>query len=494
VSVPPSASLPTDAGPRARARDDHHRLYVPSRVIGAVLMATLAAFQRWDGEDVPVPLSTLLALFFAWPVVMYALHVPFPSNRAADWLQLLDGVAMGALLGATRTQAYLLFFVGYIFSATAIGGAAAGAAATVLASGTCVIVLLATGASLELHATLSHADIAALVGFAVYALFIAALGFVTRGKLVRTRRALDALSRDLESRVEERTQAVASANAAISRFVPREFLQALGHDDVTSARLGQATAREVTVLFADIRDFTSLSERMSPEETFRFLNGCLSRLGPHIRAQSGFVDKYIGDAIMALFPNGPADAVRAALAMQRELRGASVGNAPVTIGVGIHVGRVIMGTIGEEQRFEATVISDAVNLTARLESLTKQLGCAMLVSGEVFARLSGEDRSDVRSLGTFVVKGRSQAVSVFELFGADPERTREVKRAHAKPLADALALHAEGRAREALAIVAPLAEARPDDPPLAWWTERIRREADELVPPSGRGVVTLEEK
>ena len=107
----------------------------------------------------------------------------------------------------------------------------------------------------------------------------------------------------LESRVAERTAALASTNAAIQRFVPREFLHALGHDDVTTTKLGDATAKSITVLFADIRNFTSSSEGMTPEATFAFLNACLSKLGPHVRAQSGFIDKYIGDAIMAPFPS-----------------------------------------------------------------------------------------------------------------------------------------------------------------------------------------------
>ena len=154
-------------------------------------------------------------------------------------------------------------------------------------------------------------------------------------------------------------------------------LNELGHEDVTTAKLGDAASRHVTVLFADIRNFTSMSERMSPAETFAFLNACLSRIGPHIRANGGFVDKYIGDAIMALFPRDPSDAVRAAVAMQAEVRASNARHPerpPVAIGVGIHVGDVMMGTIGEAERFEATVISDSVNLTSSLDTLTKHLG------------------------------------------------------------------------------------------------------------------------
>ena len=233
-----------------------------------------------------------------------------------------------------------------------------------------------------------------------------------------------------QNRVADRTAELAATNDAIRRFVPREFLHALGHDDVTTTKLGDATARSITVLFADIRNFTSSSEGMSPEETFAFLNGCLSKLGPHVRAQSGFVDKYIGDAIMALFPRDPSDAVRAAIAMQEELRRTNEeagGRVPLAIGVGVHVGRVMMGTIGEAERFEATVISDAVNLTARLESLTKQLGCAVLISEEVHATLGADVRAHTRRLGTFLVKGKAQAVTLHEVFASDAAALREAK-------------------------------------------------------------------
>ena len=490
-------AAPTDstaARVRSKQRADHHRLYLPSRVFAAAVLVALVAFQRWDGEPLPVPTWALAGFFATWPVVMYALRLPFPSNRAADRLQLLDGLAMGALLGATRAQAFLMFFVGYIFSATFVGGSMAGVASMVISCASCALTLMVSGGELRLHRDISHADVAAIVAFVLYAFFLATLGFRSRAKLIETKRELNALSRELESRVEDRTRAVASANAAISRFVPREFLQALGHDDVTTTKLGQATARDVTVLFADIRNFTSLSERMSPEETFRFLNGCLSRLGPHIRAQSGFVDKYIGDAIMALFPNSPADAVRAALAMQREVGMGSSDGPSVTVGIGVHVGRVMMGTIGEEQRFEATVISDTVNVTARLESLTKQIGCTMLVSREVFEHLDPLTRLDARMVGSFAVKGKSKPVTLVEVFAGDAQALRTKKRAHAKPLEAAIAFHAETRVVEALDAIAALGAEDPEDLPLAGWCVRLRREIEATQTAGVGGVIVLDEK
>ncbi len=323
--------------------------------------------------------------------------------------------------------------------------------------------------------------------------------FAATKRVIGAREEIRALAASLDGRVRERTAALAATNAAIQRFVPREFLHALGHDDVTTTKLGDATSKSITVLFADIRNFTSSSEGMTPEETFAFLNGCLSKLGPHVRAQSGFVDKYIGDAIMALFPREPGDAVRAAVAMQDEVRRSNElapGRTPLAIGVGIHIGRVMMGTIGEEERFEATVISDAVNLTARLESLTKQLGCSVLISEEVYATLDADLRSHTRRLGTFVVKGKAQPVTLYEVFASDSEALRETKSRTRVRFDAMLEAFATERLEAALAIASELRDACPNDGPANWWFMRLVKESatgDEGVP-SSRGIVRLDEK
>ena len=342
--------------------------------------------------------------------------------------------------------------------------------------------------------TSSLALVFVAMGLALYLALVGSQVFKSARRVHRARQDLRNLANDLERRVDERTAALASTNAAISRFVPIEFLHALGHDDVRTARLGDAAARETTVLFADIRNFTALSERLSPAETFAFLNRCLSRLGPHIRSQSGFVDKYIGDAIMALFPHGPADAVRAAIAMQAELRGAQEGQTELSIGIGIHVGQVMMGTIGESQRFEATVISDAVNLTARLESLTKQLGCAILVSGAVVAALDEETRALARAVGRFVPKGKAQPVDVFEVFASDPASLRDQKLGTKAQFAAMLALYTEDNLEGAFALATELRDESPEDGPASWWFMRLAREVEAGEGRMTHGIVRLDDK
>jgi class 3 adenylate cyclase len=120
---------------------------------------------------------------------------------------------------------------------------------------------------------------------------------------------------------------------AYGRFVPREFLNLLGIEDIRKVELGQQVERKMTILFADIRDFTALSESMSPQENFNFLNSYLVHMEPVITAHGGFIDKYIGDAIMALFPDSPDAALRCSQVMleQLELNTTRGAGAPVTV-------------------------------------------------------------------------------------------------------------------------------------------------------------------
>ena len=402
------------------------------------------------------------------------------AAMCGTWLSLNDSPIVRLASGSVLLVATL-----------SVGGVALSANAALVAALAAATYRAAVGAWLP-PAYAQGIEVSSVALSSLYACGIAYSTFVQGQKINRHRG-------QLEERVADRTAALASTNAAIQRFVPREFLHALGHDDVTTTKLGDATAKSITVLFADIRNFTSSSEGMSPEETFAFLNGCLSKLGPHVRAQSGFVDKYIGDAIMALFPRDPSDAVRAAVAMQDELRRTNEGagdRVPLAIGVGIHVGRVMMGTIGEAERFEATVISDAVNLTARLESLTKQLGCAVLVSEEVHAALGEDLRAHTRRLGTFLVKGKAQPVTIHEVFASDSAPVREAKAATRARFEAMLEAFAEGRVEAALAIASELRDACPEDGPAAWWFMRLVKEssAGEDAVPSSRGIVRLEEK
>ncbi|MEM7184194.1 MAG: adenylate/guanylate cyclase domain-containing protein, partial [Spirochaetota bacterium] len=209
-------------------------------------------------------------------------------------------------------------------------------------------------------------------------------------------------------------------NNSFARFVPREFLEFLGKQNIVDVQLGDQTQLVMNVLFSDIRSFTSLSENMTPSENFAFLNEYLSRVGPVVRKHGGFIDKYIGDAIMALFPAEADQAVSAALEMRVELahfNGERKKNKlpPLEIGIGIHRGRLMLGTIGEKERLEGTVISDAVNLASRLEGLTKEKAVAIVISEQLKKNLQYPEKFAIESLGETKVKGKELAIAIYSV-------------------------------------------------------------------------------
>ncbi|MEG4940394.1 adenylate/guanylate cyclase domain-containing protein [Microcoleus sp. F4-D5] len=245
--------------------------------------------------------------------------------------------------------------------------------------------------------------------------------------VVTALRAFRALTQIEASKSELEKIATASA-----RFVPREFLKFLKIESIVDARLGDSVQAEMTIMFADIRSFTSLSESMSPRENFEFLNSYLSRVGPVIRQYNGFIDKYIGDGIMALFPNKPEDAVQAAIEMQQQVKiynrhRQNSGYQPISIGIGLHTGTLMLGTIGEAERMESTVISDAVNLAARVEGLTKLYGVGIVASVQTLCRIDDPQHYKCRFLDRVQVKGKQTPVAVFEIYDGDSDTMIELK-------------------------------------------------------------------
>jgi len=247
---------------------------------------------------------------------------------------------------------------------------------------------------------------------------------------------------------------VTSLNEANSRFVPVEFLSQLGKKDIAEIQLGDQARADMIILFTDIRHFTDLSEGMRPAEVFAFLNDYLSRMGPEIREHEGFIDKYIGDAIMALFPGSVESALEAAYGMFARLgelnaiRG-NTGLAPVEMGVGIHRGPVMIGVIGEAKRFDGTVISDSVNLASRLESLTKYYGVRAIVSEATLDALASRERYPSRFLDAVRVKGRQEVVRIHELLDREGGG---LSAAFTKAWQGAFDDYRCGRFREALAV------------------------------------------
>jgi class 3 adenylate cyclase len=182
----------------------------------------------------------------------------------------------------------------------------------------------------------------------------------------------------------------------------------------------------MTVLFSDIRGFTSMSEKMQPEDVVTFLREYLTVMTEAVFKHGGTVDKYIGDAIMALYnvpfeaPDHARRAVRTALEFQERLRPlaerfAAQYGGTLACGVGIHTGDAVVGTIGSEQRLEYTAIGDTINLGSRLEGLTKEFSVPIIMSEATAAEVAGE--FGMRDLGEVTVKGKAIPVKIYAVLG-----------------------------------------------------------------------------
>lgn len=243
---------------------------------------------------------------------------------------------------------------------------------------------------------------------------------------------------DLQESVREQMR----QTRAIQRFVPMNFLKLLGKSNVTEVSPGDSSLRHMSVLFSDIRSFTGISEKMTPEENYLFINDYMNQMEPFIQRNGGFVDKYLGDAIMALFKEEDdgdtgeetsADrALFAALEMRGRLREYNAirvkeGKEPIEMGIGINTGDMILGAVGSENRLDTTVIGNTVNTASRLEALTSLYKSSILISNTTHKALRKHTKIPMREIGSIVVKGRSEPIGIFEVYALDDEKQQMLK-------------------------------------------------------------------
>jgi adenylate cyclase len=283
---------------------------------------------------------------------------------------------------------------------------------------------------------------------------------------------------------------------SVARFVPKQFIRILGKENVSFLNLGDSKQINMTVLFTDIRGFTTLSETLSAEDTFRFVNSYLKRMGPVIQKHRGFIDKFMGDAIMALFADRPENAVMASIAMHQELalyntHRQNSGYAPIQIGIGLNTGSLMLGTVGSIERLDTTVIGDAVNLSARIESLTKSYGVNILLADTVQRALPEDARYCLREVDSVLVKGKLQPTVIYELFDTDADDLRDRKQSMLADFMLALIHYKTAEFRAALEIFERCLKKCPEDSVSEIYIRRCKK-LIESPPGSGwRGVVKL---
>jgi class 3 adenylate cyclase len=216
--------------------------------------------------------------------------------------------------------------------------------------------------------------------------------------------------------------AIREARDAFEKFVPPAYLRRIAARGLGSIHPGQADQQWATILCCDIHGFTALSERLRPEQLITLVNRLYEQIVRVVNAKQGVVDKFLGDAVICIFEG--KDSARTAVACGMEMRRAvrafntreetSAGKT-IQIGIGLHSGPVIIGTIGSSERMDSTVLGLTVNLAKRMEELTKTLGVEMLISQQVTDGLPKGHPYPLRSLGEAFVKGHSSPLTIYEV-------------------------------------------------------------------------------
>ncbi|HUL31526.1 MAG TPA: adenylate/guanylate cyclase domain-containing protein [Thermodesulfobacteriota bacterium] len=268
-------------------------------------------------------------------------------------------------------------------------------------------------------------------------------------------------------------QAIREAKNTFERFVPPAYLRRIASKGLGAIRLGEADHQWVTILCCDIRGFTSLSEQLPPSQLIAFVNQLYERIARVVDERQGVIDKFLGDAILCIF-EGVDSAERAVTCGTRMLttvasfnreEGRSADHA-IQIGVGLHTGPVILGTIGASDRMDSTVIGLTVNLAKRLEEATRLLGVDMLITDQVASKLPVGHGHQLRKLGEANLKGCSEPVGVVEVCDHDPPGVQHLKSQIEPFIGEGIALFKAGRFDAALSKFQSAQNIYPQDLPL----------------------------
>jgi len=274
-----------------------------------------------------------------------------------------------------------------------------------------------------------------------------------------------------EQQVSRQLQVV---NRSLTRFVPHEFLAYLKKESIVEVGPGDNVDVDMAVLAADIRSFTSLAERMSPTEVFRFLNEYLELVGPIIRFHGGFIARYVGDGFLALFPNGAEPALRAAIQMQSAVSARNRNESdksPISIGIGLDVGKITLGTIGDRNRMDGAVLSSCVKSAEQLEQATKYYKSRILVNEAIFASLSDPQAYFLRPVDRIGADDRGSFL--FEVYNNDPEELRDLKWKTQGALERGLFAFFAGKTTEAAQHLSSVLVQNPNDPVASLFLSRV---------------------
>ena len=298
---------------------------------------------------------------------------------------------------------------------------------------------------------------------------------------------------------KEREEAMRKVYDAAGKFVPFEFIRSLEKEFITDVRLGDHVEKIVTVLFTDIRDYTTLAEQMTPEENFHFVCSLNESIGPMIKKYNGFANQYLGDSIMAIFPGSAADALNAAIDMQKKVQEFNhdrklKNQLPIKIGIGMHTGTLIMGITGDMERMDAATISDTVNTASRIESLTKYYQVSILLSDASLAQVKNTEDFRLRPLGKVQVKGKKAPVGIFECFSGNSEEEISKKENTLAAFNNGMKQYLDKSFSDAIDSFTNVINSHPEDHTAEFFIEKATRYIQYGVPENWAGIEEMMSK
>lgn len=253
----------------------------------------------------------------------------------------------------------------------------------------------------------------------------------------------------------------------LNRFIPKEYVSFLKKKQIWEIRLGDSTNKEMAVLFADIRSFTSMAEKIPSDEIFQFLNQFYTHMNRIIEKHNGIIDKFIGDAVLAIFPYRVDDAINCAIDMQQDIQNREflINNnlKKIEIGIGIHFGEVLLGVLGSENRMQTTVISDVVNTASRLESLSKSYGAPIIISEDVIQNIEDMTNYHIRFLDNAFIRGKEEQTFICEVYNIDSPEQVELKDKTRKQFDNGVIIYQNGEYKESWQIFLKILTINPRD-------------------------------
>ncbi|MCB1157251.1 MAG: response regulator, partial [Leptospiraceae bacterium] len=272
-----------------------------------------------------------------------------------------------------------------------------------------------------------------------------------------------------------------------NQFFPEEYLKFLSLSSVLDIQLGKYIKKDMSIMFIDIRSYTSISEKMNIEENFTFINQFLEYITPAIRNNEGLVNQYLGDGLMIIFPGAVETGVHSAISVLEGIRLFNKkleeeGKEAIRVGIGINYGEVAFGIIGSKYRKSGNVISDTVNLAARMEGLTKFYDCTVIISEYIYTKILNKSLYPIRYLDKVRAKGKTKPVKIYELItGGDPAMEQQ-KLDTMRDYDKGIQFYLEGEYDEALKVFKELNTSPKKDRLIEIYQERIAEIIQKGIP------------